>query len=177
MGEKSAIAWTEATFNPWVGCSKVSAGCTNCYAERDFAIRRKFVEWGPGKPRRRTSEAYWKQPLKWDRQAAKDGVRRKVFCASLADVFDQEVDDSWRDDLFALIRRTPHLDWLILTKRPERAKIYLEGGCTFCFGQGSLPVEGGGKPCGACLIEKNGLPGLRRDPIGSLPNVWLGVSV
>lgn len=76
------------------------------------------VTWGRGNPRVRTSAAYWRQPVAWDREAAQAGVRARVFCASLADVFDEEVDRRWREDLWRLIEATPHLDWLLLTKRP-----------------------------------------------------------
>jgi len=121
MAEVSAISWTDATFNPWIGCTKVSTGplgaCNGCYAESDNN-RRKWVEgWGPGVPRRRTAPSNWKQPLKWDRQAAEAGKILRVFCASLADVFDNEVPQEWRDDLWALVRATPNLRWLLLTKR------------------------------------------------------------
>lgn len=114
MGINSKIEWTDHTFNPWVGCTKISSGCDHCYAE-SWAKRSGRVVWGG--ERRRTSEAYWKQPLKWNAEAQRDGVRRRVFCASLADVFDNDVPDQWRADLFSMIRRTPHLDWLLLTKR------------------------------------------------------------
>ena len=117
MAENSKIEWTDHTFNPWVGCTKVSPACDNCYAEA-WAKRSGQVEWG-NHPRRVTSDSYWRQPIKWNRIAARDGVRRKVFCASLADVFDNQVDPQWRIDLFALINATPWLDWLLLTKRPQ----------------------------------------------------------
>lgn len=119
MGENSNIEWTDHTFNPWIGCTKVSPGCANCYAEREFDHRHHKAKWGAGQPRVRTSPGTWAQPLRWDRAAAKAGVRARVFCASLADVFDHEVDPQWRSDLFALISQCPHLDWLLLTKRPE----------------------------------------------------------
>ncbi len=106
------------TFNPWTQCTPVSAGCQNCYAS---ALIKRFTgeSYKKGVPRQRTSEANWKKPLAWNRAAEKSGIRRKVFCASLADVFDAEAPDEWRIDLFDLIRQTPHLDWLILSKRPE----------------------------------------------------------
>jgi len=128
VGKNSSISWTDHTFNPWIGCTKVSAGCANCYAEREDA-RRGWTPggWGPGKLRRRTSESNWRQPLKWDREAAAAGKRAKVFCASLADVFDQEIDNNWRVDLFDLIHRTPNLDWLLLTKRIEAMRDWVEG--------------------------------------------------
>lgn len=119
MAENSQISWTDNTWNPWIGCTKVSDGCKFCYAERDFDKRRHVVEWGPGKPRKRTTEAYWKQPLAWNRKAEKDGTRPRVFCASLADWLDPEVPIEWLADLLELISATPHLDWLLLTKRPE----------------------------------------------------------
>lgn len=118
MVENSKIEWTDHTFNAWTGCQKVSPACDNCYAE-GWAKRSGLVKWGPGEKRRRTSPAYWQQPLKWNRIAERDGVRRKVFCASLADVFDNRVPDEWRADLWLLISATPHLDWLLLTKRPQ----------------------------------------------------------
>ncbi len=118
MGENTKIAWATHTFNPWTGCTKVSPGCHHCYAE-GWAKRSGLVEWGRGKPRRRTSEANWRKPLKWDRDAAKAGTRPRVFCASLADVFDDEVDSTWRHDLWRLIENTPNLEWLLLTKRPQ----------------------------------------------------------
>lgn len=124
MGETTSISWTDHTFNPWIGCTKVSPACDGCYAAAlmGSAGRMKRVEWGePGKgpgTRSRTSPANWRQPRKWDRQARDAGVKRFVFCASLADVFDNEVPAEWRRDLFDLIRATPNLIWLLLTKRP-----------------------------------------------------------
>ena len=121
MGETTGITWTNHTFNPWVGCTKVSPGCTHCYAETLMDKRLGKVQWGPQGTRVRTSPDNWKQPLKWDRKAKRDGVRRKVFCASLADVFEDHpsIDPQWRADLFTMIDQTTNLDWLLLTKRPE----------------------------------------------------------
>lgn len=119
MGENSAIEWTDHTFNPWTGCTKVSPACTHCYAEA-WAKRTGIVGWGDSAQRRRTSEANWRQPLIWDREAGKAGARRKVFCASLADVFEDRPELApWRRDLMNLILRTHNLDWLLLTKRPQ----------------------------------------------------------
>jgi protein gp37 len=123
MGENSKIEWTDHTFNPWIGCTKVSTGCKFCYAETLMDTRYGRAKWGTNGTRVRTSAANWKQPLKWNRQAEKDGVRRRVFCASLADVFEDRAElVEWRTDLFKLIDATPHLDWLLLTKRPENIK-------------------------------------------------------
>lgn len=172
MGETTGISWCDHTFNPWIGCTKVSAGCANCYAEREWADRRHRVKWGANGTRSATSYAYWHEVFAWDRAAKRDGVRRRVFCASLADVFEEwdgqvvnhkgeplwfdsgkspgDVDrqgdrdcdgtptfrteeapdcPSWtrepltiatiRAELFRLIERTPNLDWMLLTKRPE----------------------------------------------------------
>lgn len=117
MAKNSKIEWTDHTFNPWVGCTKVSPGCDHCYAE-GWAKRTGGSALWQGE-RRRTSEANWRQPVKWNKQSEAEGRRYRVFCASLADVFDNQAEPEWRDDLFALIRETPHLDWLLLTKRPQ----------------------------------------------------------
>ncbi|MBX3004126.1 MAG: phage Gp37/Gp68 family protein [Anaerolineales bacterium] len=119
MAEQTGIEWCHHTFNPWMGCTKVSAGCKHCYAEREN-LRYGKHRWGPGAERQVTSDTYWKQPLKWDRKAAADGVRRRVFCGSWCDVFEDRPDlVAPRARLFELIEQTPHLDWLLLTKRPE----------------------------------------------------------
>lgn len=117
MGQNSKIEWTRHTFNCWVGCTKVSPACDHCYAE-GWAKRTGQAALWQGE-RRRTSAANWQQPMKWDRAAAAAGERHRVFCASLADVFDNQVPDEWRDSLWLLIKDTPHLDWLLLTKRPQ----------------------------------------------------------
>lgn len=117
MAENSKIEWTDHTFNPWIGCTKVSPACDNCYAEGLMDTRYGRVRWGAGEDRSRTAASTWRQPRKWDKQAAVTGDRPFVFCASLADVFDNEVDELWRRDLFGLIEATPHLVWLLLTKR------------------------------------------------------------
>jgi protein gp37 len=117
MGEHTAIEWCDHTFNPWIGCTKVSPACDHCYAEALMDTRYGRVHWGAGEDRVRTSGGNWSQPRRWDRQAKANGTRPFVFCASLADVFDNEVDELWRHDLFALIEATPNLVWLLLTKR------------------------------------------------------------
>ena len=121
MAEHSTIEWTDSTFNPWMGCTRVSPACDDCYAARSTPARTLGVAWGPGEPRRRTSAATWALPKRWNDAHteffAQHGRRRRVFCASLADVFDNEVPTEWRDDLWRLIEATPHLDWLLLTKR------------------------------------------------------------
>lgn len=126
MAENSKIEWTDHTFNPWIGCQKVSPGCDHCYAEALMDKRYGKVEWGPHGERKRTSEANWKLPLKWAKAARFDAARfigprprPRVFCASLADWLDNQVPTPWRADLLELIDYTPELDWLLLTKRPE----------------------------------------------------------
>lgn len=119
MAEFSKIEWTHHTFNGWIGCTKLSQACDNCYAER-FGYR-QHVYWGKGKPRRRTSAGSWQKPQRWNREAEQSGERLRVFASSLADVFDTEVAEEWRFDLFKLIDATPHLDWLVLTKRSKPA--------------------------------------------------------
>lgn len=123
MSENSAIEWTDHTFNPWEGCQKVGPGCDHCYAETRNA---RFsggtaINWGAGAPRRLTSASNWNKPKAWNKAHeaffAVHGRRQRVFCASLADVFDNAVDPQWRRDLFDVIELTPNLDWLLLTKR------------------------------------------------------------
>lgn len=157
MGENSAISWTDHTFNPWWGCVKVSTGCEHCYAEYLAVHRQHKPIWGPAKTTRRRmmSEAYWKQPLKWNRKAEAEGVRRRVFCASMADVFEDHPDvvDA-RARLWALIEVTPALDWLLLTKRPENIDKMLpeRWNPPFCLYNG--------------ILLKQDMPS----------NVWLGIS-
>ena len=117
MAENSKIEWTHHTFNPWIGCTEVSAACDLCYA-RELAKLYGWAKWG-NEPRHRTSPANWQKPLTWDRKAKAAGERHRVFCASLADVFDNQVPVAWRRALWGLIAETPHLDWLLLTKRPQ----------------------------------------------------------
>jgi protein gp37 len=149
MGEVTKTAWCDHTFNPWVGCTKVSSGCQFCYAEELMDKRYGRAKWGDGGARVRTSEANWKLPFRWNRAAEKAGVRRRVFCASLADVFEDRPELSdWRDDLFHMIHSTPNLDWLLLTKRPQN----IIGLMSRCFGSWDLSAP-------------------------PAPNVWLGVSV
>jgi len=146
MAEKTEISWTDATFNPWMGCTKVGPGCDNCYAEELMDHRYGKVIWGVGAERVRTGVKNWNLPKRWNSQHWHEctacglrglgtahgysrictgcsqetlkPARRRVFCSSLADVFDNAVDPAWRADLFRLICDTPNLDWLLLTKRP-----------------------------------------------------------
>lgn len=123
MSENTKIEWCDHTYNDWEGCQKAGPGCDNCYAE---ARNARFaggiaINWGTGAPRRHTSEANWRKPVLWNANHEaffkEHGHRQRVFCASLSDVFDNAVDPQWLVDLFALIERTPNLDWLLLTKR------------------------------------------------------------
>jgi protein gp37 len=185
--KNSKIEWTNHTFNPFEGCTKVSPGCANCYAENRNA---RFgggtaPNWGKGAPRRRTSVSNWNQPVKWNLEAATDAemhrvfgsvdgayVRPRVFCASLADWLDDEVPIEWLADLLDLIRRTPNLDWLLLTKRPQnwadhirlaRDHLTTRNAETSLWLNDWLPKKGSG-----------GMPA--RD--GTPPaNVWIGTSV
>ena len=116
MAENSKIEWTDNTFNPWWGCQKVGPGCDNCYAEA-LDNRTGGSHWGPKAERRRTGLSNWNKPLKWQKQAVKEGRRIKVFCASMADVFDNAVPQEWRNDLWELIQQCPDLDWQLVTKR------------------------------------------------------------
>ncbi|WP_321962140.1 phage Gp37/Gp68 family protein [Paraburkholderia sp. J7] len=131
MGKDSRIEWTHHTFNPWWGCVKVSAACDHCYAET-WAKRLGEGLWGPHTPRRFFTDAHWKEPIKWDKDAAKDKVRRRVFCASMADVFENRPDlVAERRRLLDLIAQTPNLDWLLLTKRIHLVRKQLPRGYEF----------------------------------------------
>ena len=119
MGKNSSIEWTDHTFNPWWGCAKVSPGCENCYAET-WARRVGEKVWGPRQSRRFFGEKHWNEPLRWNSDAESQQRRKRVFCASMADVFELRKDlDPWREQLWRLIGITTWLDWLLLTKRPE----------------------------------------------------------
>ncbi|MFN7178351.1 phage Gp37/Gp68 family protein [Hyphomonas sp.] len=153
MAEETRIEWADHTFNPWIGCTKVSPACDHCYAEAQASRYWPDEQLWAGK-RKRTSANNWRQPLKWNRQAAEfraaHGRPPMVFCASLADVFDNQVPDDWRRDLWALIEATPDLIWLLLTKRPQNIRKM-------------LPMS----------VHKPGL-----DAWGAgWPNVWLGTTV
>ena len=117
MGDTTAISWAHHTFNPWEGCTRLSPACDNCYAA-DRAHRFGNDHLWAGELRR-TSPANWAKPLRWNREAEAAGERRRVFCASLADVFDNQAPQEWRADLWRLIEATPHLTWMLLTKRPQ----------------------------------------------------------
>jgi len=152
MGQNSKIEWCDHTFSPWVGCTRVSPACDHCYAEA-WARRTGQPQLWQGELRR-TSPANWRQPHLWNRKAEQAGRRARVFCASLADVFDNQAPDEWRNDLFRMIGATPHLDWLLLTKRPQNAAKYLASQDAYDAGN-------------AGRIEPNAWP---------LPNVWLGTT-
>lgn len=152
MADQTKIEWCDRTFNPWMGCTKVSDGCKFCYAETLMDKRYGKVKWGPQGTRVRTSAAMWKKPLRWNQEVWEECAecgwsglhsethdfcprceaetwevlrprRQRVFCASLADVLeDRDELVPWRNDLFTLVERTPNLDWLILTKRIEKAR-------------------------------------------------------
>jgi len=148
------IEWTHYSFNPWRGCTHVSPGCTHCYAE---ALSKRnpaqLGTWGAGGERVIASESYWKQPERWNRAAEKAGERHRVFCASLADVFEDRPElHEPRVRLFDLILATPHLDWLLLTKRPENARTIIS------------EIDLGAGVMGSSFVE-------------AFPNVWLGTTV
>jgi protein gp37 len=120
MGKDTAIGWADDTFNPWIGCARVGPECDDCYAAVSRPAHAFGIAWGPHTPRHVTSPDYWREPLGWHRDPIRDR-RRRVFCASLCDVFEDRRDlDAPRAWLWALIEATPALDWLLLTKRPAK---------------------------------------------------------
>lgn len=199
MAEHTKIEWCAHTFNPWRGCQKVSPGCANCYAET-LSGRNPSVlgVWGPQGTRVMAAESYWEEPLKWDRDARLAGERRRVFCASLADVFEdwdgpitnvhgQQVMtgpsgesnytrsharpmklNDVRRRLFALIDATPNLDWLVLTKRPENI-VRMLWSCMGLCGKNSLTI-----------LPNETTPQWRERILREFhtrPNLWLGTSI
>lgn len=148
MGANTSIAWATHTFNPWIGCTRVSSGCVNCYAETQDArgIYGGTKHWGPGKPRHLTSESYMSQPFAWnDEQRRHEHVhfsrgtmpeaRPRVFCLSMGDICDPDAPPQRLEQTLQTIEQTPYLDWLLLTKRPERYAEVLTGR----VGRGPLP--------------------------------------
>lgn len=118
MAETTKIEWADATVNPWWGCTKVSEACRNCYAD-SLAHRWGKDVWGPGKPREDHRAGAAKLARKLNRQAEREGRRLRVFCLSMGDWLDPEFPVEWLADLLALVEECKHLDWLLLTKRPE----------------------------------------------------------
>lgn len=172
MAETTGISWADATFNPWVGCEKVSPGCAHCYAETLVTGRMgRPGTWGPDGVRERTSVSNWRKPILWNQRAEREGLRLRVFCASLADVFEPRPEVApWRDELFRLIEQTPALDWLVLTKRPDYAAGWLAG----YYDRWS--DDSGDPPLSALFLSREWHG---RDNLGwgVLPNLWIGTSI
>jgi protein gp37 len=180
MGENSSIQWTTHTFNPWVGCQRVSPGCEHCYAEaydkRVGGVPKKQradpkvpeTRWGPKGRRVRTSVANWAKPLAWNKAAEAAGERHLVFCSSLADVFEDRRELApWRLELFDLIRRTPSLDWQLLTKRPQNISRLIEGAIGAMFASKEWAT-------GGAVVDELLHPWMNGHPPA---NVWLGTTV
>jgi protein gp37 len=134
MGDVTTISWTDHTFNCWWGCSKATGDpqCFNCYAEK--WAKRCGYPWGPSAERRMFKDAHWDSPLVWDKRAEKEGVRRRVFCGSMCDIFERHADEHQnrrmrqaRRRLFHLVERCRHMDWQFLTKRPGNVKRMVPG--------------------------------------------------
>jgi protein gp37 len=158
MGEATGIQWTTHTFNPWIGCTRVSRACDECYADRGsrrLGAQHGLKLWDEGSSRFFTGASYWKQPATWNRKAARAGVRARVFCASYADVFEDRPELLVpRARLFGVVADTPWLDWLFLTKRPQNADFMWR-------------VAQIGERPGLALVEESPW----------LPNIWLGTTV
>jgi protein gp37 len=172
MSANSAIKWTDHTYNPWWGCTRVSPGCQHCYAET-FAKRTGNKVWGQNAERRFFGDKHWAEPLKWDRAAEKAGRPALVFCASMADVFEDRDDVvPHRDRLFELVESTPHLIWQLLTKRPENVLAM-------------VPAAWLAGPTGSVIHRNLGsadVPNMRVDFVdgrdaGWPSNVWVGTTV
>lgn len=164
MGAITHIQWTDKTFNPWEGCTKVSPGCLHCYAETRNKRFAGGANWGKGAPRRRTSVHNWNEPRRWDRDAWGEGKptlecpsceapwkdcdcgfaqrNTRVFCASLADWLDDEVPIQWLAEFLVLVRECKNLDWQLLTKRPENWAKRIEAAQGWHFDHGDRNVAG-----------------------------------
>ncbi len=120
MGSATGISWCHRTFNPWWGCLQLSPACTKCYAKMLDIWLHAGAHWGPSGDRMFFGDQHWRLPLRWNRAASRAGVRHRVFCASMADVFEDRPELApHRDHLWQLIDQCRNLDWLLLTKRPE----------------------------------------------------------
>lgn len=172
------IEWADRTFNPWWGCERVSPACAHCYAD---TLSKRYAKgkqlWGAGHDFRLFGDAHWDEPLKWARlDPAKLGRRPRVFCASMADVFEERLElEPLRERLFDLIIATPELDWLILTKRPAAARIYLDLGRQATPDEVDNGCELGWVP--PYYYDGHARFGDREAPEAPLQNVWLGVSI
>jgi protein gp37 len=151
--ENSRIAWTHHTFNLHIGCTQCSEECKNCYAKKEDGRNKlePVSHWGPGAPRYELSEAYWKKPYSWNKKAEAEGTRKRVFCGSMCDWCDDEAPLGVRGKLWYIIRNTPMLDWLLLTKRENNIVGFLPPD----WGTSGYPNVWLGVSCGN---KKNGYP-------------------
>lgn len=193
MSVNTKIPWATHSFSPWIGCTKVSDGCKNCYAETLDAMRfsktlggatkeNPIHHWGKGKPRYRTAEATWNQVERWEKESLTElkksegdlfSVNRstsyeppKVF-PSLCDWLDDEVKIEWFYDFLKLVYFTPHLNWLLLTKRPENWRSRLEGALEIAKSRGTAG------DFAFCSWIQSWL----RGELEYVKNIWIGVSV
>lgn len=168
MSCTTKIAWTDRTFNPWIGCTQISPGCDRCYAK---SMAERFAGlYGAGTwsgQHYQIADAGWKKPHSWNRKAVAEGKRSRVFCASMADVFDNKASPAARERLWGTIRTTPALDWLLLTKRAANIVKFLPED----WGAGYLNVWLGV----SCEDRKHGFP--RVDVLRQIPAVVRFVSV
>jgi protein gp37 len=164
LSENTGISWCDATFNPWWGCTKVSPACDHCYAERDahrFAPGKTL--WGVGAERRTFGDAHWQMPLRWAKTLpAKLGRRPRVFCASMGDWLDLDAPLGEFVRLLDLIRTTPELDWLLLSKRIGNWRKQLDAARMEARCANGIELH---------RWIANWLDG------GAPPNVWLGATV
>ena len=122
MGKTTKISWADSTFIPWHGCQAVGPGCDNCYVQAWAKRCGRLHHWGPDGERKRTSNAYWREPLKWNEEARASGKPWTVFASSDSDIFDKRAKSIWRADFWRLTQQTPYLTWLVLTKRAGNMK-------------------------------------------------------
>ncbi|WP_323021224.1 phage Gp37/Gp68 family protein [Pararhodobacter sp.] len=174
MADRTPIEWADATWNPITGCSRVSEGCRNCYAEIMAARFSKPGQWGEGlaqivrKPdgsadhrwtgQVRLNDRALDQPLRWRKP-------RRIFVCSTSDLFHEGVPDEWLDRVFAVMALAPQHTFMVLTKRPERAREYV---APRLFESPSMQDR---------LWSIYHASRSKHVPAWPLPNVWLGTSI
>jgi protein gp37 len=180
MGDKTSISWTDASWNPIVGCSIVSPGCTNCYAMQQAERIQRMNDGKPshydgttkvvnGNPvwtglMRQAPEHILLQPLKWKRP-------RKIFVNSMSDLFHEDVPDEWIDRVFAVMALCPQHTFQVLTKRSKRMREYF-----WCPDDGEGHLARWATIAGKIMADGDGCSAFVRYRPWPLPNVWLGVS-
>ncbi|AZN72768.1 phage Gp37/Gp68 family protein [Georhizobium profundi] len=191
MADKTAIEWTDATWNPITGCSVVSPGCTNCYAMRLAGTRLRNHPSRAGLTIDSKAGPVWNGEVRFNERALLQPLSwkqpRMIFVCAHGDLFHESVPDAWIDQVFAVMALAPQHTFQVLTKRSDRMRSYVNGPDWKIPILGRLPLErihleaaahmeGDGGVMDA-LKDRGNVYSLYLDAPWPLPNVWLGVSV